>query len=53
MKAKLEKAVGVIIPILKIALVSFVQAFMAALAVERIHQWSICSDTITKIVSRK
>ncbi len=34
MKAKLEKAVGVIIPILKIALVSFMQAFMAALAVE-------------------
>jgi hypothetical protein len=34
MKAKLEKAVGVIILILKIALVSFMQAFMAALAVE-------------------
>jgi hypothetical protein len=37
MKAKLEKAVGVIIPILKIALVSVMQVFMTALAVE-IHK---------------
>uniref|UniRef100_A0A2N9J2H4 Uncharacterized protein n=1 Tax=Fagus sylvatica TaxID=28930 RepID=A0A2N9J2H4_FAGSY len=34
MKEKMQKAVGILLPILKIAVISFVQAFMAAMAVE-------------------